>query len=287
MNCLGFWNATLYSNDIACDVRDSYIEFLEKQLSNKDAYKKTYEEYIELIGTDEEPLFWYSLADTQWKLGRLMPIVKEKALFFIQQKGGLSLWENNLRNVSKWEKEIRKLKIKISSPMPPEKKFPKPIEFTRNPWNTGDIYAYQFHTEKSAELNLFGKYILFQKIGNVEYYENIYYSVMQVFNSVFDFIPTLDMVKDLNVLPLIYSPGTKGGPSDINDYIPSFEWYTKTTMIYEKQSHYPRKHLIFIGNKSIPERSFNGNECTDFFWEKDGMEDWLIDYYISWQNVTC
>ena len=30
---------------------------------------------------EEEPLFWYVLADTQWNYDRLQPEVKEKALF--------------------------------------------------------------------------------------------------------------------------------------------------------------------------------------------------------------
>ena len=29
---------------------------------------------------EEEPSFWFALADTQWKYGRLLPEVKEKAI---------------------------------------------------------------------------------------------------------------------------------------------------------------------------------------------------------------
>ena len=77
---MGMWNAKLYGNDTTSDVRAVYIDYLKKGISNDDAYKKTYEEFRELLGTDEEGLFWLALADTQSSLGRLMHDVKEKAL---------------------------------------------------------------------------------------------------------------------------------------------------------------------------------------------------------------
>ena len=54
---MGTWNAGLFSNDITCDVKDTYMKFLEQQWGNQKAYQKTREEYEELIGTDEEALF--------------------------------------------------------------------------------------------------------------------------------------------------------------------------------------------------------------------------------------
>ena len=92
---MGTWNAGLFSNDTTCDVKDTYMDLLKKQFSNQEAYQKTYDEYEELIGTDEEPLFWYALADTQWNVGRLMPEVKAIALKYIEKKGGIDLWEDS------------------------------------------------------------------------------------------------------------------------------------------------------------------------------------------------
>jgi len=77
---MGTWSSSLYGNDTTLDVRDSYTDYLLEQLSNQEALEKTLADYQELIGTDEEPLFWFALAETQWKVGRLTPEVKEKAL---------------------------------------------------------------------------------------------------------------------------------------------------------------------------------------------------------------
>ena len=280
---MGTWNAGLFFNDTTCDIRDTYIEFLKQQLSNEDAYHRTFEEYEELIGTDEEPLFWYALADTQWSVGRLNTEVKEHALDCIQKNAWISNWERN-QDIIKWKKTLQKLEEKINSPMPPEKKFRKPIEFERNPWSVGDVYAYQFHTDKAIESGFYGKYIVLQKIGNVEYYKGITFSAIQVFNKVFDCIPVLEEIDDICILPLVYSPATDGYPRDVNDYVPSIECYMKATMIYEKRNDYPKQYLKFVGNKKIEEQ-YDSNVFSAMYWSKDDIDDWLIDYYLSWQNV--
>ena len=81
---------------------------------------------------------------------------------------------------------MEKLKTRLESPMPPEKKIRKPEEFIRNPWNIGDIYAYQFHSEKSEQMGLLGKYIPFQKLGDVEWCDGWILSRIQIYDRVFD-----------------------------------------------------------------------------------------------------
>lgn len=144
---MGTWGIKLFSNDTTCDVRDTYIELLKKQYSDEDAEQKTYEEYEELMGTDEEPLFWLALAHTQWKNGRLSSMVKDKALALIDANGGAELFEENKRTYERWLKYLVELKEMLLFPMPSRKVYRKPVEFERNPWNIGDVYAYQFHTK--------------------------------------------------------------------------------------------------------------------------------------------
>lgn len=280
---MGTWNAGLFSNDTTCDVKDTYIECLKQQLSNEEAYRKTYEEYEELIGTDEEPLFWYALADTQWNAGRLMPEVKDKALECIQNKGGLDFWEERPKGALKWQKTMQKLKEKIESPMPPEKRFPKPIVFKTNPWNIGDVYAYQFHSKQATELGLSGKYILIQKLADIEYFENTIYSVVQVFDRVFDSMPNLAMIEGVRILPLVDAAEVCGTSDNLADINSSLEWYMKAIMNYYKIREYPKKYMTFIGNITISEINCQWNSCTEFYW--DELEDRLVGYYLSWRNV--
>lgn len=160
---MGAWSSSLYGNDTTLDVKDAYTSFLEKQLSNEEAYEKLLESMGEMIGTDEEPLFWYALAETQWKCGRLTPEVKEKALGWIDKKGGIEPWLDNDGKGTGWLKTLDKLREKLETPQRKEKRFRKKIFPYQNPWNINDVYAYRIHGECLKYHNLCGKYILIQK----------------------------------------------------------------------------------------------------------------------------
>ena len=123
---MGIWSSSLYGNDTTCDVRDTYIGFLEKQLSSLDAYEKTLEichDYMSDL--DEAPLFWLALAETQWKVGRLIPEVKANALEWISRDGGLKLWEEDTKGSTGWKKTLEKLRIKLETEQPKKKRFLK------------------------------------------------------------------------------------------------------------------------------------------------------------------
>ena len=150
---MGFWGPGLYSNDTTMDVRDTYKGFLGDQLSSEEAHEKTLEQYQELIGSDEEPLFWFAFAETHWRVGRLLPEVKDKALNWIERGGGLDLWEENPKGKIGWQGTLLKLKEKLESPMPRERKFPK---IDLNPWSMHDVYAYQLHGEHAEKRGLEG-----------------------------------------------------------------------------------------------------------------------------------
>ena len=259
--------------------------FLSQLLSHEKAFQKTYESYKELIGSDEEALFWYAVADIQWNWGHLIPQVRDMALSFIDPPNALS-W-NNSKQISNWEKTLQKLKQKLVSPPPATKAIKPPSPFIQNPWNVGDIYAYQFHTLQAKKCGLFGKYILLQKIGNVEYYAKTVFSVIQVYDKIFNTLPTTNDVEKTRILPLINPLKSNDISDPILNYIPSFEWYMKATMLYEKKAQYPSKHLTFVGNQPIEgqEKLLTPNTFTDFFWDKNKMEEWLIEYHLNWKNI--
>ena len=281
---MGTWSTKLYGNDTTSDVRDTYIECLRKTANDEDAYRMVFDEYYDLIGTDEEALFWFALADTQWKYGRLMSSVKDNALNFVSEFLNTISEQLGEQQIASWKNVLESLISELTSPMPPYKKISPQKTFDRNPWNVGDIYAYRFHSQKSQNLNLYGKYIVFQKIGNALSFDNLTFSVIQIFNKVYSSYPSLEDVDGVNILPLVYPPNIEGAPSSVNEYIPSFDWFTKTIMILDKSSSYPKKHLSFLGNLALPDKMYGGNECQDMFWETTGMEYWIIDYYNAWHK---
>ena len=125
---MGAWGTALYSNDTASDIRGDYVDLLRRGNSNEDALKKLMEKDGDCIGIEEEePLFWYALADTLWNYGRLTPEVKEKALYFLDHpEAELARWEDDGgKYVEAWMRTLEKLRTKLLSPQPPEKKVSK------------------------------------------------------------------------------------------------------------------------------------------------------------------
>ena len=281
---MGTWSTQLYGNDTTSDVRDMYIECLRRTENDEDAYKMICDECYELIGTDEEALFWFALADTQWKYGRLMPSVKNNAINFISEFRNKIPEYMNEKQVTSWNGVLERLFLQLTSPMPSRKKIAPKKLFNRNPWNVGDIYAYRFHSQKSQDFDLYEKYIVFQKIGDALSFDDLTFSVVQILNKVYSSCPALKDVDGVDILPLVYPPNVEGAPNSIEEYIPSFDWFTKAIMILDKPSSYPKKHLIYIGNISLPHRMFRGNECENIFWESTGMEEWIIEYYNEWRK---
>lgn len=56
-------------------------------------------------------------------------------------------------------------------------------------------------------------------------------------------------------------------------------------MILEKPSDYPDKYFSFVGNVTLPNKTYRGNDFKDYSWEKTNMEDWIIDYYEEWRKM--
>lgn len=142
---MGTWGTGLYSNDSACDIRGDYIDKLKRGKTNDEATQELINSNRDIMGdVEEEPLFWFALADTQWNYGRLLPKVKEKALYFLSQDKELQRWkESDERQLTSWIKTLDTLKEKLESPQPPEKKVYK-YRLYRCKWHLGDVYAYRF-----------------------------------------------------------------------------------------------------------------------------------------------
>jgi hypothetical protein len=279
---MGAWGTLLYDNDTTCDVRDIYTKFLQETQNNEDAYQKTIEELHEYIGDEEEPLFWYALADTQWRFGRLRPEVKNKALEWIDKKGGLEFWMESSNKETNWMKTLQKLKIRLESPIPPEKKIKKPIEFIRNPWNIGDVYVYQFHSEESKKFGLFGKYIALQKIADEKWCDGWILSRVQIYDKVFIELPSLYALEDVRLLPFDKPDLFITGERDVD----SFPLCLNAVMVRGKKGDYSEKYFTMIGNKTESAYSpFAKINISTYDW-KDMEQGFLCLYYQAWRDFV-
>ena len=164
---MGTWGTSLYANDTASDIRGDYVDKLRRGKTNEESTKELIDANRSIMGDEEEePLFWFALADTQWNYGRLLPSVKEKALEWLEKDGDIIAWKESAENndYEAWLRTREKLKEKLLSPQPVPKKVYK-YRIYHCKWRVGDVYAYRFESEYSKKRGFYGKYLIFRKIG--------------------------------------------------------------------------------------------------------------------------
>ena len=160
---MGTWGIKLYQNDTSLDVKDEFEEKIRNGNSAEEVTQELLNDFSDLLTfSDEEPLFWLALADTQWKWGMLLPEVKEKAIFWIKKS---KKQENNTKRI----KILEDLEQKLLSPQPPTKKIKK-RRIYKCEWKIGDVFAYQLESELAKEKGLFGRYFLIQKVDEGTWY---------------------------------------------------------------------------------------------------------------------
>jgi len=164
---VGAWGPGLYQDDVAEDTKSDCIGFLKEGKTNQEVYDKLIEDNQMIINDMEDgPVFWFALADTQWKLGRLMPYVKEQALKYIDEGTDLLKWEAWGNPFLKHRKKVLdQLKDRLNTPMPQEKKVPL-YKYYKCSWNIGDTYAYRLESDYAKLNNLYGHYLIIHKLDS-------------------------------------------------------------------------------------------------------------------------
>ena len=167
---MGAWGANLYQDDVALDVKDEYKDNLRRGKTNEEAMQEIIDKYQELLEDEEDRgVFWLALADTQWNLGRLDEQVKKQALEIIELGTDLKRWEVNEKLYNKRKEILEKIKEKLLSPQPEEKRMPKYRTY-KCEWENGDVFAYQLKSEYAKEQGLEDRYLIIQKIDEIDWY---------------------------------------------------------------------------------------------------------------------
>ena len=170
-NSMGAWGVGLYQDDVTCDIRAEYLNRLRLGFTNMEATIDVIDSNMDYIADEEDgPLFWFALAETQWKYGRLLPEVKEEALKCIDSGTDLERWKDNKKMYEKRKLVLESLALKLNSPQPPEKKVSKLVIKKAN-WEVGDVLLYKICDRNSEKERIFkeskwhNKYILLRVLG--------------------------------------------------------------------------------------------------------------------------
>ena len=118
---MGVWGTALFSDDVACDIRDHYRQLLEDSVEDSEATRltlETFEGYLE----EPDGVALIAFAVTQSTLGRLEPDVRDRALAIIDAGADLAVWEEeNPKLLPKRRAVLEKARAQLTGPQPARK----------------------------------------------------------------------------------------------------------------------------------------------------------------------
>jgi hypothetical protein len=153
---MGTWATGIYSDDEAQNARDAYLAILSSGLDGPAATDRFLKEWkAAMKDSDDGPVIWFALADTQWNLGRIEDRVRDAAVRIIDNGSSLDRWrEVGEKLADKRQAVLLELKKKLLSPQPKPKalKVRKPTRIAT--WKPGELFAYRLRSGRLVVLCL-------------------------------------------------------------------------------------------------------------------------------------
>lgn len=204
---MGTWGPGLYQDDVACDIKSEYANRLKIGMSNIEATQNLIDCSDSYIDEEEdESIFWFALADTQWKYGRLLPEVRDEALKRIKSGVDLKRWQENKKQYEKRKQVLETLEEKLNSPQPPEKKVSKLI-IDKARWEIGDVLSYKITNEQLKDSKWYNKYVLLRvvaitkaRIGGLPREYSHEFNIVAIYNWIGNSVPNLEIIDKLKFI---------------------------------------------------------------------------------------
>jgi len=137
---LGVWGTDLFSDDLACDLRDHYRELLEDGIDDDAATRLILEKYRAYL-EESDGIALLAFAVTQSKLGRLDPDIRDRALAVLDAGADLEVWEReNPKLLPKRRAVLEKARAQLSGPQPRPRRLRPPKRISSG-LAAGDVLA--------------------------------------------------------------------------------------------------------------------------------------------------
>ena len=137
---MGVWGTGLFSDDVACDIRDHYRELLEDGTEDAVATRLILEKFRAHL-EESDGIALLALAVTQSKLGRLDPDIRDRALSVLDSGADLEVWEReNSKLLPKRRAVLEKARAQLTGPQPPRRRLRPPKRISSG-LAAGDILA--------------------------------------------------------------------------------------------------------------------------------------------------
>ena len=123
---MGSWGTALFSDDVACDIRDHYRALIEDGVEDAAATRLTAEKFRECL---EEPdgIALVAFAITQSTVGRLDADIRDRALAVLDRGADLEVWAlDNPKLLPKRRAVLDKARAQLVGPQPARKRLRPP-----------------------------------------------------------------------------------------------------------------------------------------------------------------
>lgn len=152
---MGISGVGIFADDLAADLRGEFRELLGEGYSAAAAVDRLMAEYASsLSNPNEKTVFWFALADCQWKLGRIDERTIQTALRLIENEEDLGRW-NTARERAHRERVLEKLRTQLLAPPPNPKHVPRTIKGA-SPWAVGEVLAFQLASKQWMLIRVIG-----------------------------------------------------------------------------------------------------------------------------------
>ena len=143
---MGTWGTRIFDDDGAADIYAEYRILLGYKVDREKAWQLIYNYfYPEYKGSDDEDVFWLSVALFQWQNGILKEEVKQRAIQCIDDESYLEVWkESDPAAYKKRRVVLAQLKEKLINEVNPPRKVAKcpPYYREKTQFSIGDIFSY-------------------------------------------------------------------------------------------------------------------------------------------------
>jgi hypothetical protein len=126
---MGSWVPGVFSDDLACEVRDQYRALLGNGRDGVAATDSLLGAFGEaLADPNSAAVFWLALAVVQWRAGRLEERVKLGALRVIDDESALRAWRDDSGLWRARRKELGRVAALLKSPPPKARQIRKALQ---------------------------------------------------------------------------------------------------------------------------------------------------------------
>jgi hypothetical protein len=138
---VGTWGTGLFSDDVACDIRDHYRALVEDGVEDAAAARLTAEKFGKYLD-EPDGIALLAFAITQSTLGRLDPATRDKALAVLDRGADLDEWEReNPKQLPKRRAVLDKARAQLVGPQPARKRL-RPPKRVLSGLAAGDVLAF-------------------------------------------------------------------------------------------------------------------------------------------------